>query len=177
MRLGLHALLLYLQEGEHASVVSCIHIHIQTNYSKVLVQEQGHINTSKNMSNGGDLRGGSSLTRVTSTVTARCHHRFLLCVWKHSLYACTVWRVPVLKHVDTACVYRYHHCVNQCRIFGISISPSLQEIFENVYTQCTAIITSSRHHYITTCPPHVRFTAWMTSYRHTRTSLTRPYFG
>ena len=106
--LGLHALLLYLQVGEHASVVSYVHIHIQTdNYSKVVVQEQGHTNTSKSMSNGGNLRGRSSLTSVTSTVTSRCHHRFLLCMWKHRLDACTVWHVPVSKHVDTACVYRY----------------------------------------------------------------------
>jgi len=30
MRLGLRALLLYLQEGEHASAVSYIHVYIHT---------------------------------------------------------------------------------------------------------------------------------------------------
>ena len=48
-----------------------------------------------------------NLASPVSPVTSRCHHRFLLSVWKHRLDACTVWRVPVSKHVDTACVYQY----------------------------------------------------------------------
>ena len=80
----------------------------QINYSMVLVQEQEHVNMSKNMFNGGNLR--------------------LHSVWKCRLNACTVWCAHVSKHIDNACIYRYHHCVSQYRqyqIFGIGISPSL----------------------------------------------------
>jgi len=31
----------------------------------------------------------------------------------------------VLKHVNTACTYRYHCCLSQYWIFGIGIGPSL----------------------------------------------------
>jgi len=82
----------------------------QISYSKVLVQEQEHVNTPKNMFNGGNLRWHS--------------------MWKRTcrLNTCAVRHTHVSKHVDTACTYRYHHCVNQYqryRIFGIGISPSL----------------------------------------------------
>ena len=53
---------------------------------------------------------------------------FLLTVWKRRLCACAVRRAHVSKHFDTACAYRYHHCVSQYRwyrIFGIGIGPSL----------------------------------------------------
>ena len=66
------------------------------NYSKVLLQEQEHVNM--NMSNGGNLRGRSILT----TVTTKWLHWFLLSVWKRRLYASTVRHVHVSKHVDTA---------------------------------------------------------------------------
>ena len=49
-------------------------------------------------------------------------------MWKRRLYACAVRCTHVSKHVDTACAYRYHHCVSQYRqyrIFGIGIGPSL----------------------------------------------------
>jgi len=73
----------------------------------VLVQEQEHVNMSKNMFNGGNLRWHS--------------------VWKCRLNACAVWHTHVAKH-DNACTYRYHHCISQYWrywIFGICISPSL----------------------------------------------------
>ena len=58
----------------------------------------------------------------------------------HSVETCPesqVRHTHVSKHVDTACVYRYHHRVSQYqqyRIFGISISPSLVHWRESV--QC-----------------------------------------
>ena len=56
---------------------------------------------------------------------------FLLSVWKRRLYTCTVQRAHVSEHVDTACVYRYHHSVSQYRryrIFGVDVGPSLDGI-------------------------------------------------
>jgi len=106
----------------HKNVGKYTHTYTQINYySKVVVQEQEHVNMSNNLSNWGNLRGGPS--------HHRCHHPwFLLSVWKHRLYACTVRRTHISKHIDTSCAYRYHHCVSQYRwyrIFGIGIGPSL----------------------------------------------------
>ena len=81
---------------------------------------------SKNMFNGGNLRGRSSHHHRLSPLDGITD--FLLSMWKHRCYACVVQRVHVSKHIDTACLYRYHHSVNQYRwyqIFGISIGPSL----------------------------------------------------